>query len=187
MGRSFDHIPDPLRAFIAAQRMFFVATAPLSGAGRVNLSPKGLDTFRVFSERLVGYADFTGSGVETIAHVRENGRLTIMFCAFEGRPLIVRLYGRGRVVEAADEGFAELLARFEPVPAPARAVILLDVERVAESCGYGVPLYEFKGERDQIQKWCDRKGSDGIAAYQREKNATSIDGLAALKGAAYGA
>lgn len=182
MGRTYPEITDPLRAFIEAQKVFFVATAPLSGDGRVNVSPKGLDALRVLGPREVGYVDYNGSGVETIAHIRENGRLILMFCAFEGKALIVRLYGRGRVVEPADAGFAQLLARFAPA-APARSIVLLDVDRVTDSCGHGVPLYEYKGERDLIPKWADRKGAEGLAACQREKNAKSIDGLQGLRSA----
>jgi hypothetical protein len=164
-----------------SQRMFFVATAPREG-GHVNCSPKGLDSFRVLDETRVAYLDFVGSGVETIAHVRENGRICVMFCAFEGPPKILRLQGGGRAVEPGDAGYPELLARFEPLPRAAlRAILVVDVERVAESCGFGVPLYQFEGERDQMGAWCERKGAKGVLDYQRDKNATSLDGLPALR------
>ncbi len=170
-----------VRQFIQAQHLFFVASAPLSG-GHVNLSPKGLDTFRILGPSRVGYADFTGSGVETIAHTGENGRLTIMFCSFEGKPNILRLYGRGRAIEPTDAEFPALLPQFAP-PSPPRAIIVLDITRITESCGFGVPLYQYQGERDQIQQWAERKGPEGIRAYQCQKNALSIDGLPGLKSA----
>lgn len=180
MGRTFSELAESHVAFITRQKMFFVGSAPLTGDGHVNLSPKGLDTFRILSPSRVMYADFTGSGVETIAHLRENGRMTIMFCAFDGPPNILRLYGRGRVVEPQDAEFAELASKLSGLP-PMRAIIVLDVSRVSDSCGFGVPLYEFKGDREQMAAWCDRKGDEGIRTYQREKNARSIDGLPGLR------
>lgn len=179
MGKVHELIDDRLRAWIEAQKMFFVATAPLGGDGHVNVSPKGLDAFRVLAPRRVAYLDIVGSGVETIAHLRENGRITLMFCAFEGSPKIVRLYGRGRVVPREDPAFEEAARDFPVFPAP-RAVIVVDVERVADSCGYGVPLYTFEGDRDQLAAWADRKGPEGVEAYVRAKNRTSIDGLAGI-------
>jgi hypothetical protein len=188
MGSTYRQIEEPLRRFIEQQHVFFVATAPRSDAGHVNLSPKGLDTFRVLEPTLVGYLDYTGSGVETIAHIRENGRMTIMFCALEGKARIVRLYGVGRVLEAADSEFAEMRGRFEPIApvAPARSIVLLEVRRVAESCGFGVPLYAYQGERDQIESWSRRKGPEELREYQRKKNAASIDGLPGLPSCAGG-
>lgn len=187
MGAHRTEIDAAAREFIAGQRLFFVATAPLSGDGHINLSPKGLDTFRVLGPKRVGYLDFTGSGVETIAHVRENGRLTIMFCAFAGPPNILRLHGRGRAVEPQEAEFAELLRVFGTTPGQAerdgiRAVVVLDVARVADSCGYGVPRYEYVGERDQIAAWAARKGVEGLAEYRKLKNARSLDGLEGLRG-----
>ena len=180
MSKPRAEIDAAAEAFIQAQQMFFVATAPLSASGHVNLSPKGLDSFRILGPSQVAYADYTGSGVETIAHIRENGRLTIMFCAFEGKPNILRLYGRARVIEPDDPEFAPLLeqTRFAP---PLRSIIVLDVTRLTDSCGFGVPLYDYKGQRDQIALWCDRKGPDAVRAYQQDKNATSIDGLPGLR------
>jgi predicted pyridoxine 5'-phosphate oxidase superfamily flavin-nucleotide-binding protein len=181
MGKLYDEIDDGLRAFLEAQHVFFVATAPSDGDGHVNCSPKGLDAFRVLAPRTVGYLDYVGSGVETIAHVRENGRIVLMFCAFEGPPRIVRLHGRGRVTEATDPGFD---AASGPFPRRAdvnvRAVVHVDVTRIADSCGYGVPLYRYEGERTQLPAWAERKGAEGIAEYKRERNATSIDGLGGL-------
>jgi hypothetical protein len=180
MGRTHPIIDESLRRFIEAQHVFFVATAPLSGDGHVNCSPKGMDAFRILGPAEVGYLDYTGSGVETIAHVRENGRLTIMFCAFEGRPNILRLYGTGRVIEATEPSFAALAGHFAP-QAPPRAIILLDVERITDSCGFGVPLYDYRGERDQLVSWAQKKGEEGLRAYEAQKNALSIDGLPGLR------
>ncbi len=180
MGKLYEEIDDRLRGFIEAQHVFFVATAPAGPSGHVNLSPKGLDTFRVLGPRSVAYLDYVGSGAETIAHLRENGRITIMVCAFEGPPRILRLYGRGEVVEPRDPGFAELRSLFPSEP-EARGIIRVDVTRIADSCGFGVPLYTYEGARDQLLTWAGRKGEDGLAAYQAERNAASIDGLPALR------
>jgi hypothetical protein len=180
MGKLYGEIDERLRAFIEAQHLFFVATAPSGASGHLNLSPKGLDTLRILGPRQVGYLDHVGSGAETIAHLRENGRIVVMLCAFQGAPRIVRLHGRGGVLEPQDPGFAELRARFS-ADAPARALIRLDVERISDSCGYGVPLYEYVGERTQLDDWSARKGDTGRLAYQRKHNAKSIDGLPALR------
>ncbi len=180
MANVFDAIPERLRAFIEAQHVFFVATAPSGAEGRVNLSPKGLDTLRVVDERTVAYLDFVGSGVETIAHLRENGRIVLMFCSFAGPPNIVRLHGRGEAIEPADSRFASHAALFPPA-ASARAVIVVHVERASDSCGYGVPLYEYQGERAQISAWAAKKGPEGLVQYQKDKNARSIDGLPGLR------
>jgi hypothetical protein len=181
MGKVFDGLDDGLREFIAAQRVFFVATAPLSAGGHVNVSPKGLDTFRVLGPRQVAYLDLVGSGVETLAHLRENGRITLMFCAFSGPPRILRLYGRGRAVEPGDEGWGRLVGLFPGHPG-VRSVVLVELERVADSCGYGVPLFEFASERTQLPAWARRKGEGGIARYKGQKNRESIDGLPGLRG-----
>ena len=180
MGKLFDGIDDRLAAWIAAQHVFFVATAPLGDAGHVNLSPKGLDSFAILDPKRVAYLDVVGSGAETIAHLRENGRITLMFCAFEGLPRILRLHGRGEVIEPGDPEFADLVARF-PRQASTRSVIRVALSRVADSCGYGVPLLEYKGERSQIADWAERKGPEGLRAYQLERNRASIDGLPALR------
>ena len=178
MGK-LEEIDDRLRAFIAAQHMYFVATAPLDAGGHVNLSPKGLDTFRVLGPRRVAYLDYVGSGSETIAHLRENGRIVLMFCAFEGPPKIVRLHGHGVVLQPGHTDYDELRPLFPPAP-DGRSMIDVAVDRVSDSCGFGVPLYDFKGHRSQLQAWCDRKGTDGLRTYQIERNATSIDGLIAV-------
>jgi hypothetical protein len=180
MGKLYPGIEGPIRAFIEGQQVFFVATAPLAAAGHVNLSPKGLDTLRVLGPRQVAYLDYVGSGAETLAHLRENGRIVLMFCAFEGPPKIVRLHGRALALEPQDAGFAELRPLFPPVPI-ARAIIRVEVERIADSCGYGVPLYRHQGPRSQLPDWAARKGEEGLLDYQREHNAASIDGLPALR------
>jgi hypothetical protein len=178
MAKTFDGIDDRLAAWIAAQPVFFVGTAPLAADGHVNVSPKGLaGTFVVLGPRSVAWLDLTGSGIETVAHVRENGRLTVMFCAFAGPPRIVRLHGRGSVLVPGDDGFDVLADRFPPLPG-VRSIITVDVERVSDSCGFGVPLMSFAGERTDLPQWAQRKGPEGIAEYHRTRNAASIDGLA---------
>ncbi len=177
MGKTLDAIDDRLRGLIEAQQMFFVATAPREG--HLNLSPKGLDTLRILDERTVAYLDFVGSGVETIAHLKENGRIVIMFCAFSGAPNIIRLHGRGDVVEPSSPEYAALRAQFPDFPG-ARAIIRVRCERVSDSCGYGVPLYEFQGHRTLLVDWAEKKGPEALAEYQRQKNAVSIDGIPGL-------
>ncbi len=180
MGRSYDGIDDRLRGFLEAQQMFFVATAPLGVDGHVNVSPKGLaGTFAVLGPTSVAYLDLTGSGAETIAHLRENGRITVMFCAFQGPPRIVRLQGRGRVVLPADLEFPTLAPCFTEKPG-ARSIIVVDIDRLTDSCGYGVPLMSYDADRNQLVHWAETKGPDGITEYQSERNAVSIDGLPAL-------
>jgi hypothetical protein len=179
MGRSYDRIDGLLIEWIGRQHVFFVATAPLAADGHINLSPKGLDTFLVIGPTRVAYLDLTGSGIETIAHLRDNGRITIMFCAFDGPPRIVRLQGRGQVHTKGTASFDKLAAGFAARPG-SRAVITLDVERVADSCGYAVPLMDFRADRDRLDAWADNKGPEGVAAYWLEKNAQSIDGLPGL-------
>ena len=176
MAKFLEKIDDKIRKFIDAQQIFFTASAPLAADGRVNLSPKGIDTFRVLDEHTVCYLDLTGSGNETAAHVAENGRLTIMFCSFAGAPLILRLYGRGEIVSPASEKWENFAALFEDYPGT-RQIVVLHVESLQTSCGFGVPLYEFKEHRDQLIEWAERKGDDGIKNYRREKNRSSIDGL----------
>jgi predicted pyridoxine 5'-phosphate oxidase superfamily flavin-nucleotide-binding protein len=180
MGSIFPELNERLREFISQQKMFFVASAPLAADGHVNVSPKGLDCLRILDPTTVAYVDFTGSGIETVAHLRENGRLTLMFCAFGGPPRILRLRGRGEAIEPADKRWGQY-ARQLPQSASARSIIVLHVEMVADSCGYGIPLYDYVGERSQLTAWCDRKGADGVAEYQSKKNRFSIDGLPGLK------
>jgi len=179
MGKTYDAIPDHLGSWMEAQHVFFVASAPLSPQGRVNVSPKGTDTFRVLDAGTVAYLDLTGSGAETIAHTRENGRLTVMFCSFGDKPNIVRLYGRGEAVLPGHEDFGDLVARFETRPG-IRSVIRLIVQQVSTSCGYSIPMMDFIGPRTTLDEWADRKGPDGLDAYRAERNQVSIDGLPAL-------
>jgi len=189
MGKVHDGIDSRLERWIASQHMFFVGSAPSAG-GHVNVSPKGpIDTLRVLDARTVAYLDLAGSGAETIAHLRENGRIVVMLCAFAGPPRIVRLHGRGEVVQAGDARFASLLelCRFaEPAVAGSRrAIVRVDVERVADSCGYGVPLMSYEGRRPHMDAWAAKKlragGEEALLDYQREKNSRSIDGLPALE------
>jgi hypothetical protein len=192
MGKVYDAIDDKLAAWIGRQPLFFVGTAPLDQDGHVNVSPKGpIGTLRILGPHEVAYLDVVGSGAETAAHLQENGRIVIMLCAFEGGPRILRLHGRGEVIWAEDERFEPLreqLAFDEPeVDATRRAIIRVDVSRVADACGFGVPLMEHVGPRDHAAKWADRKlRTDGPAAmdlYKTSKNTTSIDGLPAWPGA----
>lgn len=180
MAKFSDRLDDKQVAFIKAQKMFFVATAPLSDAGRVNLSPKGYDSFRVIGPNRVAYADLGGSGAETVAHVRENGRITFMFCAYEGAPNIMRLYGRGQVMQFNDPGFAEEIAKFPAGHERARDIIFADIETVQDSCGWAVPFFEFKGERDQLRRYIEYKPLEEWHESRLTKNATSIDGLPAM-------
>jgi hypothetical protein len=180
MGKHDRELDDTLRAFIEKQHLFFVATAPVGSSGHINLSPKGLELLRVIGPRDVAYLDCVGSGAETIAHVRQNGRITVMFRAFDGPPNIIRLYGVGEVVEPQDLAFGPLLERFGAVPG-ARAIVRIRVQRIADSCGFGVPLFEYRGQRTQLAAWADRKGESALRDYQRQKNSTSIDGLPALR------
>jgi len=180
MGKVYEQIDEALEEFIRGQQMFFVATGPLSASGHINLSPKGLDTLRILGPHTVAYLDYVGSGAETIAHVRENGRIVVMLCAFQGSPRIVRLYGRGEVLEPQDREFDRLRALFPAEPA-GRAVVRISIGRIADSCGYGVPLYSFEGHRSQLPGWASRKGQQGLLEYQQDKNRHSIDGLPALR------
>jgi len=180
-----ESIDERLRAFIEAQQIFFVATAPLAADGHVNVSPKGVDgTLLVVDGHTVAYLDLTGSGSETVAHLRENGRITLMFCAFEGAPNIVRLHGTGRHLRPLDDGFDAWAARFGVDPPGVRGVVVVDVERVSDSCGFAVPLYDYTAQRDLLTSWAERRGPDALATYRAQKNATSVDGLPALDPAA---
>lgn len=179
MGRSFESVEPAQAEFLEAQPLFFVATAPSADGDHVNVSPKGYDTLRVLDPATVAYLDLTGSGVETIAHVRQNGRITLMACAFDGPPVIVRVYGRGEVVTGDASGFAELAARFPELPG-VRAVILVHVERVSTSCGYGVPVMTPSAERPTLLEWAERRGPAGVAEYRADRNRASIDGLPGL-------
>jgi hypothetical protein len=190
VGKVFERIDEHQREWIAARELFFVGTAPLGAEGRVNVSPKGpMGTFRVLDDHTVAYVDMVGSGAETVAHLRENGRIVVMFCAFDGPPRVLRLHGRGEVVVAADPRFEEFCARadFDPpheFEVARRAVILVEVERISDSCGYSVPLMSYEGERVHARKSVEKKlrvgGEGAIIDYMAEKNAVSIDGLPAF-------
>lgn len=177
MAKQYDRLDERLIRFIQRQHLFFVASA--TADSRVNVSPKGLDALRVVQDNRVCYLDATGSGSETAAHLAADGRLTIMFCAFEGPPIILRLYGRGVAHRRGTAAYAELLqAQFAGRElAGARQIVVLDVDLVQTSCGYAVPLYGFEAQRDTLDNWAAQKGEDGLAAYRREKNRVSIDGL----------
>jgi len=178
VGKVYSEIDEQLAAWIERQHLFFVATAPRADDGHVNVSPKGdLRWFRILGAAEVAYLDFVGSGAETIAHVRENRRIVVMFCAFEGPPKIVRLHGRAEALPPDHE----LAARFDSPSDAVRSVIRIDVERIADSCGYGVPRYAYEGERTQLVEWAERKGEDGVSAYRDANNARSIDGLPGLR------
>ncbi|HLP96575.1 MAG TPA: pyridoxamine 5'-phosphate oxidase family protein [Saprospiraceae bacterium] len=176
MARFFPSLLPAHQEFISKQHLFFVATAPLDPGGHINLSPKGLDTFRVISDKQVAYLDFIGSGNETSAHTLENGRITLMFCAFEGPPNILRIYGRGKAVLPDSPEWGGLSGLFAQHP-NTRQILVIEVQEVATSCGYGVPLYTYTGERRIMQDWADRKGPDGMREYIQEKNLKSLDGL----------
>ncbi len=178
MGRTWDHLTDELAAFCDRQHLFFVATAPDEG-GHVNLSPKGYDSFRVLDAHTVAYLDLTGSGVETIAHLRRNGRITVMFTAFEGPPDIVRIYGAGEALMAGTDEYAALAPEFHEFSG-ARAIIRIAIERVSSSCGYAVPLMSYLGERSRLDEWAASKSDEEMADYRARNNAVSIDGLPGL-------
>ncbi len=179
MGSLDSGVTEELATWLLAQPVFFVATAPLDAKGHVNCSPKGnRGEFAVIDERSVAYLDQTGSGVETIAHLQENGRITLMFCAFSGAPRIVRLQGTGSVVLREDGQFGELSRYFShPIGVGARAIIVARLARVADSCGYGVPIMSFDHHRPALDAWANKQGEEGIADYQRRNNRRSIDGL----------
>jgi hypothetical protein len=174
MAKFYSQLTEELQTFIDEQQIFFTTTAPIEG--RINLSPKGIDTFRYLNPITVGYLDLTGSGNETSAHLQENGRMTIMFCSFTEKPLILRIYGTGEAIKQQDEKWQELSPLFPSVPGK-RQIIVLQIESVQTSCGYGVPVYEFQEQRQTLIDWAKRKGKEGIKKYWQENNQKSIDGL----------
>lgn len=176
MAKFYSELNEDLQKFISQQKLFFTATAPVSG--RINLSPKGIDTFRCIDNKTVAYLDLTGSGNETAAHLnsQDESRMTIMFCSFSEKPLILRLYGRGRAIAPRHKEWESFYALFEPTPGE-RQIIVLNIDSVQTSCGHGVPLYEFKAERPTLIEWAKKKGEQGLADYWREKNQKSIDGI----------
>ena len=173
MAKRFEKLEQEHVEFIGKQCIFFVGTA--GAEGRVNVSPKGMDTFRVIDESRVAWLNLTGSGNESAAHVLENGRMTVMFCSFDTKPLIMRLYGQATVIHPRDEGWGEAIGRF-PDLLGERQVFELDLDLVQTSCGYAVPYMEVKGERPTLTKWSENKGQEGVEAYWRDTNTTSLDG-----------
>jgi hypothetical protein len=174
MARFYPALDAKHRAFIAAQRIFFTASG--TADSRLNLSPKGMDSLRVLSDTRVAYLDLTGSGNETAAHLKHDGRMTLMWCSFDADPLILRLYGRGRAVRRQDPEWDVLRRAFPDLPGE-RQLIVLDIESVQTSCGYAVPMFAYQGERDTLARWAEKKGEAGLSDYWREKNQVSIDGL----------
>ncbi len=174
MAKFYAALSDELMEFIRAQRIFFTASA--AAESRVNLSPRGLQTFHILSPTRVAFLDLTGSGAETAAHLLADGRLTLMFCSFEEAPLILRLYGKGALVRPNEFAWESLYRAFPPIPG-ARQIVVLDIESVQTSCGFAVPRYEFCGERDLLVNWAEKKGAEGLREYRAEKNRFSIDGL----------
>ncbi len=172
-------IDEKLASWIAKQRLFFVATSPMAEDGHVNVSPKGGDSFRVLEPLRVVYQDYTGSGAETAAHLRENGRIVVMFCAFEGPPRILRLHGRGRVILPGDDEFEGVKGVF-PLNEGTRSYVDVTVTRVSTSCGYAVPRMDFREPRDTLDRWAGKKGEEGLRGYRAAKNASSLDGLPAF-------
>lgn len=179
MGKEYQEIDARMREWIGWQKMFFVATAPRADDGLINCSPKGLDSFRVLGPRQCAYADIGGSGIETVAHLKENGRIVIMLCAFDGAPKIYRFYGRGRVIEPQHPEFAGLENKFGDLPT-IRNIVVVDIDTIRDSCGYGVPLYEFRGDRESLKNWASKKTEQELLDYRRERNSTSLDGLPGL-------
>jgi hypothetical protein len=179
MGKLHGEIGADLMDWINRQKVFFVSTAPLSATGHINCSPKGLDSLRVLDPHTVAYQDLTGSGIETIAHVRENKRIVLMFCAFDGPPKIVRFHGTGSIITPDHPEFKNIAARFHQ-QAGTRAYVQINVTRISDSCGYSVPVYEFKHDRDVLDKWTTIKGDKGLKEYRELKNTQSIDGLPGL-------
>lgn len=175
MARFYDSLTPRLQAFVRQQRVFFTGSAPLDG-GRVNVSPKGMDTLRILDPKRMGYLDLTGSGAETAAHVMQNARLTLMFCSFDAEPMILRVYGRGELVCPADPQWTLLRPAFPGYPG-ARGIVVLDIESVQTSCGFAVPLMDYRGERGDLVRWTERKGEEGLRRYRRQRNRSSIDGL----------
>lgn len=179
MGKVYAGIDAVMASWITRQPVWFVATAPLAADGHVNVSPRGHDSLSVLGARRVAWVDYTGSGVETIAHLRENGRVCLMFASFGRRPRIVRLHGRGSLELPGSPAYDEVVAR-HPAHPGTRAVIVVDVDRVSDSCGYGVPVMNLVGERDLLRLSAEKRGADGMDSYRAQKNATSIDGMPGL-------
>jgi Pyridoxamine 5'-phosphate oxidase len=174
MAKFYAELTEELCDFISRQHLFFTATA--AAEGRINLSPKGMDSFRCLDKRTVAYLDVTGSGNETAAHLGADGRITVMFCSFDAQPVILRLYGHGRVIRPRVAEWSSMAQHF-PTLSGTRQIMVISVESVHTSCGYGIPLYQYQGERGTLLRWAEKKGPQGLADYWQEKNQTSIDGL----------
>ncbi len=181
MGKTYSAIDDALKQFIEKQPLFFVGSAPLDPQGHVNVSPKGLDTFRVLGPKTVAYLDLTGSGIETVAHVRENGRIVVMFCALQGPPKILRLYGHGKVVEPHEAEFSSLQTHF-PLHAGTRCIIVVELTDIMDSCGSGVPLLKYEKQRPHLPAWAGKVGPEKVKAFRDENNQRSLDGLPGMSG-----
>ena len=179
MGKEYTEIDASIQRWIARQHIYFVSTAPLQSDGHVNCSPKGLDSLVVLGPMQMAYVDVGGSGIETVAHLKENGRITIMLCAFDGPPKTFRFYGHGTVTEPHEEGFADLLVNFQQQPS-VRNIITVDVDLIMDSCGYGVPMYDFKKQRSSFDNYLADKSEEFLLDYRRDRNATSLDGLQGL-------
>ena len=180
MGKLFEEITPELAEWIGKQHLFFVASAPLAETGLVNCSPKGMDTFRVLGPGEVAYLDFTGSGIETAAHLHENGRIVVMFCALSGPPKILRLHGTGEYLLPTSKGFKGLRSHFQALPG-VRGIVRIAVKRIADSCGYAVPRFDYSDERDTLLRWAESKGVDALAKYRHDYNAVSLDGLPGIE------
>ena len=180
MGKDYTEIDERIQKWMNNQHMFFVATAPLAESGLINCSPKGGDTLRVLGPTTLAYVDYGGSGIETVAHLRENGRIVIMLCAFEGPPKIYRFFGKGSVVEPHEVEFEKLLLNW-PEQFSVRNIVVIEIDRIMDSCGYGVPFFEFQNHRDSMKNWVDAKTPAEIADYRRKNNGASLDGLPGLR------
>lgn len=177
MSATYELIDNNIREWIEKQHMFFVGTAPLSKSGSINISPKGLDTLRVVNEKTLAYMDLGGSGIETISHIRENSRVVIMMCAFEGPPKIYRFHGNGEILLPNDARFDDLSSSFDRANLGIRAIIIVHVERISDSCGFGVPLYNYQGDRPTLPNYIKKYGVASFRKFLQEKNEKSIDGL----------
>ena len=180
MGKAYQEIDARIQRWVEQQKVFFVATAPRADDGLINCSPKGMDALRVVDERTLAYGDVGGSGIETVAHLRENGRIVIMLCAFDGPPKIFRFYGQGRVLEPGDDGFTALAEQFAHLPT-IRNIVVVDVDLIRDSCGYGVPFYDYRSERESLTNWANAKSEEELGEYRRANNTHSLDGLPGLR------
>ena len=180
MSKTYETLDERMRRFILSQKIFFVASAPRADDGFVNVSPKGMGGLSILDGQTIAYLDYTGSGIESIAHIKENGRFVMMFCSFDEKPMILRLHGRGQVIEKSDPEWAVLRPQFSATRM-ARAIIKLSIQRIADSCGWGVPMFTYAGQRDQYDRYADQLDDDGLRRAQVKSNLTSLNGLPGLK------